>query len=256
MKELHDDNLSSNFEDDNDDNIINKNKKEKKSNMVNKSKNKEKEKKANKKEVKFYENNNNILNDLNSEYFLLSNNDSFNISPKKKKRFHFSSMNDYEENDDNSDKNKKYRKFSSKKGSIIESLSKIRKRQFQKTRRDKTKTKRLLNIKNEEDINKEQEEIPVDIREEMLNRKLRNFFGKINMLKNSSSKDYDEQLKMFIDNEIDKLNDWETKEQEIRINNFFSDLKLMKKRFKIGSEIKYASPSAFSSTFTNFPKFK
>jgi len=41
-------------------------------------------------------------------------------------------MNDYEENDDNSDKNKKYRKFSSKKGSIIESLSKIRKRQFQK----------------------------------------------------------------------------------------------------------------------------
>ena len=255
-KELDEDNISSNFEDDNDDNNINKNKKEKKSNMANKSKNKEKEKKANKKEVKFYENNNNILNDLNSEYFLLSNNDSFNISPKKKKRFHFSSMNDYEENDDNSDKNKKYRKFSSKKGSIIESLSKIRKRQFQKTRRDKTKTKRLLNIKNEEDINKEQEEIPVDIKEEMLNRKLRNFFGKINMLKNSSSKDYDEQLKMFIDNEIDKLNDWETKEQEIRINNFFSDLKLMKKRFKIGSEIKYASPSAFSSTFTNFPKFK
>lgn len=251
-KELDGDNISSSFEDD-DDNNINKNKKEKKPNIANKSQNKEKYKKTIKKEVKFNENNNNSPNSINNnEYFLLSNNDSLFSSPEKKKRFHFSSMNgyNYEENDDNSDT--KYRKYL-KKGSITQTLYKRRKKQFQKTRKDKTKTNRLINIKNEEDINKKQEEIPVDIREEMLNRKLRNFFGKINMLKNSNMNNYDEQLKMFIDNEIDKLNDWETKEQELRINNFFSDLKLMKKRFKIGSEIKYVNPSSFS---INIEKFK
>ena len=76
------------------------------------------------------------------------------------------------------------------------------------------------------------------------------------MLKNASENEYDEQLKTFIDNEIDKLNDWETKEQEIRINNFFSDLRHMKKRITIGGDIKYANPIKFSSTLTDFAKFK
>ena len=140
--------------------------------------------------------------------------------------------------------------------SLIESLSKIRKKRFQKTRKDKSKNKNLVTLKNEEgNKNKNGEEI-VDIREEMLNRKLKNFFGKIKMLKNADINNYDEQLKMFIDNEIDKLNDWETKEQEMRINNFFSDLRLIKHRATVGGDIKYANPIKFSSTWTNFPIFK
>ena len=75
------------------------------------------------------------------------------------------------------------------------------------------------------------------------------------MLKNADDNNYDEQLKMFIDNEIDKLNDWETKEQEIRINHFFSDLKLIKKKVTIGGELRYINPSKFSSTWNNFGKF-
>ena len=230
--------------------------KEKNSNILNKSQNREKSTKIIKrnKEVNIKEDNNKTPNEINmnnNEYILLSHNDSFISigSPRKKKRFNFSSMNGTENEENygnNLNKNKKYIQFSPRKAGIIESLSRIKKRQFQKTRRDKTN--RLINLKNEADIKKEQGKITVDIREEMLNRKLRNFFGKINMLKNSNVNDYDEKLKTFIDGEIDKLNDWETKEQEIRINNFFSDLKLMNKRFKIGSDIKYANPSSFSSS--------
>ena len=230
--------------------------KEKNSNILNKSQNREKSTKIIKrnKEVNFKEDNNKTPNDINmnnNEYILLSHNDSFISigSPRKKKRFNFSSMNGTENEENygnNLNKNKKYIQFSPRKAGIIDSLSRIKKRQFQKTRRDKTN--RLINLKNEADIKKEHGKITIDIREEMLNRKLRNFFGKINMLKNSNVNDYDEKLKTFIDGEIDKLNDWETKEQEIRINNFFSDLKLMNKRFKIGSDIKYANPSSFSSS--------
>ena len=227
--------------------------KEKKSNISKKSKRNNKSIK----EVKFTENISNI-NINNNEYAL---NDSFiNIqSPKRKnKQFHFSLMNSIdrsnEDDIDNYDQNEKYRKYSTRKMSIIESISKTRKKKFQKTRRDKTN--RLINLKNDEYTKKEQKNTPVDIREEMLNRKLRNFFGKIKMLKNGNVNNYDEQLKMFIDNEIDKLNDWETKEQETRINNFFSDLKLIKQKVIIGGDIKYVSPSTFSSTFINFEKFK
>ena len=138
----------------------------------------------------------------------------------------------------------------------MESLSKIRKKKFQKTRKDKSKNKNLVTIKNEENNKNKNEEEIIDIREEMLNRKLKNFFGKIKMLKNADINNYDEQLKMFIDNEIDKLNDWETKEQEMRINNFFSDLRLIKHRATVGGDIKYANPIKFSSTWTNFSKFQ
>ena len=140
--------------------------------------------------------------------------------------------------------------------SLMESLSKIRKKKFQKTRKDKSKNKNLVTIKNEENNKNKNEEEIIDIREEMLNRKLKNFFGKIKMLKNADINNYDEQLKMFIDNEIDKLNDWETKEQEMRINNFFSDLRLIKYRATVGGDIKYANPIKFSSTWTNFSKFQ
>ena len=140
--------------------------------------------------------------------------------------------------------------------SLMESFSKIKKKKFQKTKRDKSKNKNLISLKNEESNKKINEEIIVDLREEMLNRRLKNFFGKIQLLKNIDANNYDEQLKMFIDNEIDKLNDWETKEQEMRINNFFSDLKLFRKKIAFGDDIKFANPIKFSSTWTNFPKFK
>ena len=153
------------------------------------------------------------------------------------------------------------RKYSSKSRkhtsmSMIESLYKNKRKKFHKTRRKSKKNNNIISLKNEENMKKETKEIPVNIREEMLNRKLQNFFGKIKLLKNGNVNNYEEQLKQFIDNEIDKLNDWETKEQELRINNFFSDLKLMKKRATIGGDIKFANPIKFSSTWTNFGKFK
>ena len=137
---------------------------------------------------------------------------------------------------------------------LIDSYSKPRKKKFQKTKRDKNK--HLIILKNDDSSENENVEYIVELREEILNRKLKIFFGKIKMLKNASENEYDEQLKTFIDNEIDKLNDWETKEQEIRINNFFSDLRHMKKRITIGGDIKYANPIKFSSTLTDFAKFK
>ena len=140
--------------------------------------------------------------------------------------------------------------------SLIDSLSKIRKKKFQKTKKEKSKNKNLVSLKNVENVKRDNDKEIVDLREEMLNRKLKNFFGKIKELRNTDKDNYDEQLKMFIDNEIDKLNDWEAREQEARINNFFSDLKLIKRKVSFGADIKFANPIKFSSTWTSFGKFK
>ena len=215
----------------------------------------------------------NILNE-NSEF---NNNDSFYEvdSPKNnnsklinnnKNKFPFDNHNNESFVDENDLKEKaNVRKYSSKNStiskrastiSLIESLSKVKKKKFQKTRKEKSKNKNLVTLRNEEYNKKNKKEEILDIREEMLNRRLKNFFGKIKMLKNAEGDNYDEQLKMFIDNEIDKLNDWETKEQEMRINNFFSDLRLIRKKVALGGDIKFANPIKFSSTWTNFGKFK
>ena len=205
----------------------------------------------------------------NKIFSSISNNDSFIDNEKinqKNVDFDFSSINMIKslninmENNDGFYDGKTDRKYSSnldsrKKNlniSMIESLSKMKRKKFQKTKR--SGNNHLISIKNEYTKN-ENKVTPVDIKEQILDRKLKNFFGKIKMLKNANASDYEEQLKMFIDNEIDKLNDWETKEQEIRINHFFSDLKLIKKKVTIGGELRYINPSKFSSTWNNFGKF-
>ena len=205
----------------------------------------------------------------NKIFSSISNNDSFIDNEKINQQnvnFDFSSMNMIKslninmENNDGFYDGKTDRKYSSnldsrKKNlniSMIESLSKMKRKKFQKTKR--SGNNHLISIKNEYTKN-ENKVTPVDIKEQILDRKLKNFFGKIKMLKNANASDYEEQLKMFIDNEIDKLNDWETKEQEIRINHFFSDLKLIKKKVTIGGELRYINPSKFSSTWNNFGKF-
>jgi hypothetical protein len=205
----------------------------------------------------------------NKIFSSISNNDSFIDNEKinqKNVDFDFSSINMIKslninmENNDGFYDGKTDRKYSSnldsrKKNlniSMIESLSKMKRKKFQKTKR--SGNSHLISIKNEYTKN-ENKVTPVDIKEQILDRKLKNFFGKIKMLKNANASDYEEQLKMFIDNEIDKLNDWETKEQEIRINHFFSDLKLIKKKVTIGGELRYINPSKFTSTWDNFGKF-
>ena len=208
-------------------------------------------------EKKSYKNNDKYLSTKSFKFF----DDEINTNKKKSGIKITNKIDDININKDDKDHDfaKSFNERKNIRISIYESLSKVKKKKFQKkARREKKLLKKLQSDDNIENSEKKEKKIDkVNLREEMLNRKLNNFFGKIKILKQSANtENYDEQLKMFIDNEIDKLNDWETKEQEMRINHFFSDLKVMKKRVAIGGEIKFANPIKFSSTWSNFKYVK
>ena len=88
------------------------------------------------------------------------------------------------------------------------------------------------------------------------------FFEKIQSLKNCKIENYEEELKlkMFIDEELDKLDDFELKDRENRINSFIKDFQLNRKKaywFQKFQErdLVFVSPIKFSST-NDFTKMK
>ena len=87
------------------------------------------------------------------------------------------------------------------------------------------------------------------------------FFEKIQKLKNSKIKNYEEELKVFIDEEIDKLNDFEAKDRENRMNTFYREFELNKKKINFYKKFQkrdliFVSPIKFSSTYTDFKRVK
>ena len=141
---------------------------------------------------------------------------------------------------------------------LPENLMKIKKKKFQKKRRETMKNiyeiKKLFEMQNNENDNniKTQEELDREIKEKILEKKMYQFFKKIQNLKNTKNKNYEEELNAFIDAEIDKISDIKSKDWENRINGFYRKFEKKKKKLYFFKKFKkrdliFTSPIKFSS---------
>ena len=102
-------------------------------------------------------------------------------------------------------------------------------------------------IENKENENKEEE----NLNENILDKRLKAFFGQIKQLKNIKNSKDEEKLKMFIDKEIDKFDYSQEKKIEARKYNFFNDLKVARIASKNGknynnNKLLFHSPIIFN----------
>ena len=145
---------------------------------------------------------------------------------------------------------------------ILETLAKIKKKPFHKIKKEKGRN--ISDFKKKEikfNIEKSPEELEKEAKEKLIEKKMYQFFEKIQKLKNSKIKNYEEELKVFIDEEIDKLNDFEAKDRENRINTFYREFELNKKKLNFYKKFQkrdlvFVSPIKFSSTYTDFKRVK
>ena len=139
-------------------------------------------------------------------------------------------------------------KFKKKfKQSDFENLIKKKKKKIKKE-----KIKNIFELKNENNNSKNQEESNGEIKEKMIEKKMYLFFKKIKNLKNSKIKNYEEELKAFIDEEIDKISDMKSKDWENRINSFYREFELNRKKLYFFNKFKkrdliFVSPITFFS---------
>ena len=139
-------------------------------------------------------------------------------------------------------------KFKKKfKQSDFENLIKKKKKKIKKE-----KIKNIFELKNENNNSKTQEESNREIKEKIIEKKMYLFFKKIKNLKNSKIKNYEEELKAFIDEEIDKISDMKSKDWENRINSFYREFELNRKKLYFFNKFKkrdliFVSPITFFS---------
>ena len=157
------------------------------------------------------------------------------------------------------EKNYKENKDDKFKAKYRPSMSKSKKKKFQKIKKDKGKN--INDLKKNELINKEktQEEFDKETKDKIIEQKMYQFFKKIQTLKNTKIKNYEQELNLFIDEEIGKIKDLEEKDREIRINTFYREFELNRKKehfFKKFQkrDLVFISPLKFSSTSPNFKK--
>ena len=163
-------------------------------------------------------------------------------------------------NDNNILVDKQENKFK-KRPSIIEELAKIKKKKFHKIKKEKVKLLSDFKKMEIENIEKNEDELNEEKKEKIFEKKMYEFFEKIQHLKNCKIENYEEELKMFIDEEIDKINDFDAKDRENRINSFIRDFQLNRKKFYYFQQFQkrdlvFTSPLKFSSTSQNFKKTK
>ena len=87
-------------------------------------------------------------------------------------------------------------------------------------------------------------------REEMRDKRLNGFLATMKRLREKRGANFDEELKIFIDEEIDKLDYSEEKKIELRKNSFYSDLEFMRNTTNsiqnfLQRRIQYHSPVKF-----------
>ena len=146
----------------------------------------------------------------------------------------------------------------------MEEILNFKKKIFKKIKRPKRKSFREfkrydIDIQNEEDIKEKQEKIKKEMKEKLIEKKMYTFFGRIQNLKNHKVKNYNDELKIFIDEHLDKIDDLERKDKEYRINNFCQKFELNRKKEEMYKKIRkrdmrFVSPVVFSSTSDNFRK--
>ena len=183
---------------------------------------------------------------LNSNLFNNSNNDIERIPTEK-------------------DENKFKRRL---KRDMMEDLG-MNKKKFEKIKKERRKSiiDFLNDMNNEEENNEENkedknlEDLDREEKERIIEQRLKIFFEKIQKLKNIKVKNYEEELKKFIDEEIDKIEDFEAKDKENRINTFYRDFELNRKKLFflkkfLKRDLVFASPLRFCSTSSDFKKIK
>ena len=87
-------------------------------------------------------------------------------------------------------------------------------------------------------------------REALREKKLNGFLATIKRLREKNCANFDEELRMFIDEEIDKLDYSEEKKIELRKNSFYSDLEFMRHAANsvqnfLQKKLQYQSPVNF-----------
>lgn len=135
----------------------------------------------------------------------------------------------------------------------------IKKRnRFKKKRKARKKTKLINDLKtlNEEKSPKEIEEEKKRKKKELFDKRLQEFFNKIQRLKNGKGELFDKELKSLIDENLEQLDYTKDKENEFRMNNFYSDLELSRNKNKYSKlfqtkKYHYLSPLMFDSNDSN-----
>ncbi len=92
-------------------------------------------------------------------------------------------------------------------------------------------------------------------KEEIFDKRLRDFFCRIQKLKNGDYKDFDEELNFLIEEQIDQAERIK-KRKEMRMNSFMKDLQFNRVKAKFNMDYKnkhigYISPIIFSSDNLN-----
>ena len=82
---------------------------------------------------------------------------------------------------------------------------------------------------------------------------MKEFFRKIQRLKDETLKDYEKELKLLVDEQLDRIDYAKSKENESRVNNFIQDLDYSRNK-EIYSKIFYSQRMHFVSPIIFFTK--
>ena len=92
-----------------------------------------------------------------------------------------------------------------------------------------------------------------NLKKQITEKKMKEFFSKIQRLKDESLKDYEKELKLLIDEQLDRIDYAKSKENESRVNNFIQDLDYTRTK-ELYSKIFYSQRMHFVSPIIFFTK--
>lgn len=92
-----------------------------------------------------------------------------------------------------------------------------------------------------------------NLKKQITEKKMKEFFRKIQRLKDETLKDYEKELKLLVDEQLDRIDYAKSKENESRVNNFIQDLDYNRNK-EIYSKIFYSQRMHFVSPIIFFTK--
>ena len=92
-----------------------------------------------------------------------------------------------------------------------------------------------------------------NLKKQLTEKKMKEFFRKIQRLKDETVKDYEKELKLLVDEQLDRIDYAKSKENESRVNNFIQDLDFSRHK-EIYSKIFHSQRMHFVSPIIFFTK--
>ena len=92
-----------------------------------------------------------------------------------------------------------------------------------------------------------------NLKKQITEKKMKEFFRKIQRLKDETLEDYEKELKLLVDEQLDRIDYAKSKENESRVNNFIQDLDYSRNK-EICSKIFYSQRMHFVSPIIFFSK--